>query len=76
MKHALPVLVALALLLLGPGFHAHAQTVERHLYVSVLDGDGLPEALSRLAFEIASEYRLVYAGADSLISPQTVEIGR
>ena len=42
MKPALPVLVALALLPLLAGGYLHAQTLERHLYVSVLDGDGFP----------------------------------
>ena len=35
----------------------------------------LPEVLSRLGFEIASQYHVVYAGAESLVPPRTVEVG-
>ena len=42
MKLALPVVVALVLLPLLAGGYLHAQTLERHLYVSVLDSDGFP----------------------------------
>ena len=37
--------------------------------------NGLPEVLSRLARELTSQYRVVYAGTDSLVPPQMVEVG-
>ena len=37
--------------------------------------NGLTEVLSRLAFEMSTQYRVVYAGLQSLVPPQSVEVG-
>ena len=42
--------------------------------IDISTTNGLPEVLSRLALELTSQYRVVYAGTDTLVPPQMVEV--
>ncbi len=43
--------------------------------VDISTTNGLGEVLSRLAFELSNQYLVVYAGRQSLIPPQVVQVG-